>query len=198
MRARISLGGTYGRVLRRAVPLFLPSAVVATLCCGLAYGLVQQALRQGANDPQVQMAEDATARLNAGAAPPSVVGGTPVAVASSLAPFTVVFDTSGAVLATDGNLDGGAPIPPSGVLEEARRAGIDKVSWQPRAGVRVATVTVPWKGGTVMAGRSLRLVEERETALEGIAAAAWLLALVGSAAASLLGSWLWPTGGPRG
>ena len=36
------------------------------------------------------------------------------------------------------------------------------VTWQPREGVRVATVTARWGGGTVMAGRSLREVERRE------------------------------------
>ncbi len=65
------------------------------------------------------------------------------------------------------------------------------MTWQPRAGVRIATVTVPWTGGTVMAGRSLRLVEERESHLELLVAAGWLVILVGLALSSLIGSWIW-------
>jgi hypothetical protein len=49
--------------------------------------------------------------------------------------------------------------------------------WQPREAVRIATVTVAWKGGTVLAGRSLRLVEQRVTTAELIAGAAWLATL---------------------
>jgi hypothetical protein len=41
---------------------WLPIAVVTAAFCGLAYLTVQQSLRQGANDPQIQMAEDAAAR----------------------------------------------------------------------------------------------------------------------------------------
>jgi hypothetical protein len=53
-------------------------------------------------------------------------------------------------------------------------------------------VVVAWKGGTVLAGRSLRLVEQRETNAELIAGAAWLAMLAALAAASILAAWLWP------
>ncbi len=41
----------------------LPFAVAVTGFCLLAYVTVQQSLRQGANDPQIQMAQDAVAAL---------------------------------------------------------------------------------------------------------------------------------------
>ena len=47
--------------LRRTLAFFLPVAVLATLCCGLVYAALQHDLRTGANDPQIQLAED-TAR----------------------------------------------------------------------------------------------------------------------------------------
>src|SRR4249919_220504 len=142
---------------RRTLAFFLPGVVLATALCGLVYVAVQQDLRTGANDPQQQIVEDAAARLDAGAAPTAIVGPGTVDIARSLAPFVVVYDGSGAVLATDGMLDGVAPRVPHGVLESARASGRDAVTWQPRSGVRVATVTVPWSGGTVLAGRSLRV-----------------------------------------
>lgn len=179
--------------LRRVLAFFLPLAVLATLCCGLVYTAVQQDLRMGANDPQLQLAEDAAQALDAGAPPASLVGSPKVDVASSLAPFVAIFDTSGAVLATDGRLDGHDPVPPLGVLDAARADPPNKVTWQPREGVRIASVTVPWSGGTVLAGRSLREVERQEDDILLIAAAAWLVMLVALGAAALIAAWLWPS-----
>jgi len=187
--------------LRRTLAIFLPVAVLATLCCGLVYTAVQQDLRMAANDPQLQLAEDAARALDAGAQPAGLVGAANVDIASSLAPFVVISDTSGAILATDGRLDGHDPVPPLGVLDAARADPPNKVTWQPRAGVRVASVTVPWKGGTVLAGRSLREVERQENDILVIAAAAWLVMMIALAAAALVASWLWPSraeSGPSG
>ena len=178
--------------LHRAFAIFLPSAVLATALCGLVYTVVQQDLRTGANDPQEQLAEDVAARLDVGAAPSSVVGPTQVDVARSLAPFIVVYDKTGVALASDGVLDGKPPMLPAGVLESATATGRDAVTWQPREGVRVATVTIPWNGGTVTSGRSLRLVEERESAMEVIVAAAWVAMLIAVAIAAIVAAWLCP------
>lgn len=179
-------------LLRRALAFFFPVAALATLACVLVYAAVQQDLRSGANDPQFQLAEDAAAALDAGAAPSTLVAGTKVDLSRSLAPFLVIFDVSGAVLATDGVLDGHDPVPPQGVLESARLDPPDTVTWQPREGVRIAQVSVRWQGGTVLAGRSLREVERREDQALLIAAAAWLAGLVGLAGAALVAAWLWP------
>ena len=178
--------------VRRALAFFLPVAVLATLCCGLVYAADQQNLRSGANDPQIQMTQDAASALDAGAQPTSLVSVSRVDVAHSLAPFLVIFDSSGRVLATDGQLDGHDPIPPSGVLASAANNPPDIVTWQPRGGVRIAAVVVPWQGGTVLAGRSLAQVEIREDNALLIVLAAWLAMLVALTLASLAAAWLWP------
>ena len=179
--------------LRRAAAIFLPVAVLATMMCGLIYAEVQQDQRSGANDPQFQMAEDAAARLNAGAETASVVeSARAVDVATSLAPFTIVFDRGHAVLATDATLDGGQPAPPAGVLDSARPSSPNAVTWQPRDGVRIAAVVVAWSGGTVLVGRSLRRVEQQESSAELIAGAAWLETVAALAVASVAAAWLWP------
>jgi hypothetical protein len=179
--------------MRRTVAIFLPVAVLATLTCGLVYLEVQQALRSGANDPQFQVAEDAASRLDTGVSPAAVVGpGDSVDLASSLAPFVIVFDRNGRILATNATLDGGQPAPPRGVLDAARPGSPNAVTWQPRGGVRIASVTVSWSGGTVLAGRSLRRVENQEWNAELIAGAVWLVALAALAVASAAAAWLWP------
>ena len=181
-----------GMRLRLAILLFLPLAVVATGLAGLVYLVAQQDGRWLANEPQVQLAEDAAARLDAGGSPADQVGRVPVDIARSLAPFVVVYGTSGDILATDGTLDGAPPAVPPGILANARATGRDAITWQPRAGVRIATVTVPWRGGSVLAGRSLRLVEEHASALELMVAAAWLATLAALAIAAGVAARLWP------
>jgi hypothetical protein len=170
--------------VRRIVVGLLPAALVLTVACGISYGEAQQVLRGSANDPQVQLAEDAARALDGGAAPATLTGpGSAVAslagpgtvdVGVSLAPFLAVYDAAGTVVATNGALDGAPPVPPAGVLGAARSSGRDVVTWQPRPGVRIAAVAVGWSGGSVVAGRSLRLVEEREDNALVIATAAWL------------------------
>jgi len=158
---------------------------------------VQQSLRSGANDPQYQMAADAGAQLDAGAAPAAVVGsGRAVDLATSLAPFIIVFDRNHSILATNATLDSAQPAPPHGVLDAARPSDPNVVTWQPRTGVRIATVTVTWLGGTVLAGRSLQQVEVRETNAELIAGLIWLASLVALLAASIGAGWLWPAAPP--
>jgi len=66
------------------------------------------------------------------------------------------------------------------------------VTWQPQAGVRIAAVVLPWRGGTVLARRSLRLVEERIDGLTELAALAVLCGLVVVAAVAVLAAILWP------
>ena len=108
-------------------------------------------------------------------------------------PFVVVFDAAGSVVATDGELDGHDPVPPRGVLEAARAGAPNVVTWQPRSGVRVATVTTRWQGGTVLAGRSLREVERRENDALLLVAAAWLAMMVALGVSALVAAWLWPS-----
>ena len=179
---------------RRCLAFFVPSATVLTLACLITALAVQQDLRQGSDDPQHQLAEDAAARLDAGEAPSAVAGSGHIDVATSLAPFVAIYDAGGKVLATGGQLDGAAPVPPPGVLDAARASGQDAVTWQPRAGVRVAIVVLPWHGGTVLAGRSLHRVEEMESKIEGLITFGWLGSLAAVAVASLVAAIVWPEG----
>ena len=180
-------------MIRRAVAIFLPVAVLATALAGLIYVEVQQDLRGGANDPQYQLAEDAAARLDAGATPGSVLdAANPVDLGAGLGAFVIVFDSNHRVIATSATLDGGSPAPPQAVLDAARPGSPSAVTWQPRDGVRIAAVTVAWKGGFVLAGRSLRRVEQQESTAELIAGAAWAATMIALLLASLATARMWP------
>jgi len=144
---------------------WLPLALAATLIIGLSYVLVQQDLRISANDPQIQMAEDAASSLGAGQSIESIVPATKIDIATSLAPYLVVYDDAGKPLASSGLLHNQMPSLPSGVFDYVRAKGENRITWQPEQGVRSAVVIARVTGarqGFVMAGRSLREVEARE------------------------------------
>ena len=165
--------------MRSILRHWLPIAVVVTALCGFVYVAVQQALRQGANDPQIQLAKDAADALERGEAVESVLPPT-VDVGRSLAPFLIVYSDAGEVLGSSGLLHGQIPALPSGVLEFVREHGEDRITWQPEPRVRIATVVVRFMGqkpGFALAGRSLHEVEKREVKVELMAGAAWAATL---------------------
>jgi hypothetical protein len=161
---------------------WLPLAVAVTVLAVTAFGIGQQILRSGANDPQVQLAEDAAAHLEAGASPGDVIPSGETDIANSLAPWVIVYGPNRRPLAGSARLDGKLAEYPASVFDNAPPGGRrNEVTWQPRAGVRAATVVVGFKGGWAVAGRSLRLVEEREDQVAGLAVAGWLAALIATA-----------------
>jgi hypothetical protein len=169
---------------------WLPLAVAVTVLSLLIYAAVQQAHRSAANDPQNQLAEDGAHSLAGGAAPAEVVGPRTVDIAASLAPWVMVVDGSNHVVASSARLDGRVPAIPAGVLDVARRRGGNGVTWQPRPGVRSATVEVAVAGGrgmVVVSGRSLREVEVREDRLWVGVCVAWLVAMAGTLVAAVIG-----------
>jgi hypothetical protein len=181
-----------GELIRRGVALFLPSAAALTIAAVVAFGAVQQDLRIGANDVPQQLAEDAVRYLEAGESPATVVGSKSVTIETSLVPFLAIYDASGTELASSGTVDGRPPSVPAGVLDSARATGRDAVTWQPRSGIRVAIVVMPWPGGTVVAGRSLRVIESRIEAIQLLVFEGLVAGLLIVAAAAAVAARVWP------
>jgi hypothetical protein len=187
--AGASRAGSAYMPVARGLLYWLPMALGITVLAALVYLAVQQNFRQTANDPQIQMAEDAAAQLEEGRQPQAVVGESKVDMARSLAPFLIVYDDTGRPVASSAQLDGQTPSIPEGVFETVRQSGEDRISWQPRPGVRSATVITHFGGshpGFVLAGRSLLEVEKRESQLTQMVAGAWIVALAGSLVLSVL------------
>ncbi len=175
--------------MSKNLKLWLLVAIVTTAMSSLVYAVVQQNLRLGANDPQIQMAEDMASELSDGQAPETVIPTTKIDMAKSLAPFVIIFDNSGKALASSTTLDSQTPTIPAGVLEYAKKNGENRLTWQPKIGVRNATVVTPYTGthsGYVLVGRSLREVEERVNMLGWYVATAWISTLVATALVILL------------
>jgi hypothetical protein len=171
------------KFVRSVLKQWIPLAVVIVALSGMLYLIPQQLLRQGANDPQIQQAEDAAAALAKGADPKTVVPQAVIDISQSMAPFRMVFDEAGRPLTWSGELNGKPPVPPFAVFDYVKHNGEDRITWQPEAGVRLATVIIKVEGanpGFVLSARSLREVEVRENQVLNLALLGMAVTLVAS------------------
>jgi len=166
--------------LKSILKSWLPFAVVISAFSMLAYASVQQAYRQGADDPQIQMANDAAEALLNGQNAEAIVPRVKVSVAKSLAPFYIIYDNNGNEIASSVTLDGKTPELPDGVLDSTRQLGENRFTWQPAGNVRIAAVIVAYRDGFILSGRNMREVEEREAQVGLFAGLTWILAMAGT------------------
>jgi len=143
----------------------LPFAITITLVSGTLYITFQQDIRVNrGNLPQAQLAEDIAVALEAGADPRALLqANTAIDFGKSLAPYAIVFNDNGQPIVSSGALDGNVPNLPAGVLDYTRAHREDRITWEPKPGVRSAIVIVRYEGknpGFILVGRSLRDVEE--------------------------------------
>jgi hypothetical protein len=81
-------------------------------------------------------------------------------MATNMAPFIIIYDKYGKVVAGNGYLNNSIPQVPIGVLAATEGHKINPVTWEPANKVRIASVSV--QGGNnyyVLGGRSLFTVE---------------------------------------
>ncbi|MGZ3753162.1 MAG: hypothetical protein ACXVB6_17985 [Mucilaginibacter sp.] len=159
-------------------------AALATALSGLIYIVGQQGFRQSADDPQYQLTEDAANAISKGADPRSLIStGTLAELTQTLSPYVVIYDTQGNIAAGNATLNGNPLKVPQGVLDYIQKNGHDHATWQPQAGVRQAMVGIlakaPGKNYIVIAGRSMRKIEERIATLGQQVAFGWLLTIFG-------------------
>jgi len=165
-----------GRILARWVQL----AALATATSLLVYLAVLQVGRQIANDPQLQIARDASVATAGGQPADAIVAGPQVDIGQSLAPWITMVDEKGAITSSSARLHGNLRTVPPGVFDLARQTGEVRVTWQPESGVRMATVVVHNRnGGFVVAGRSLEESEARTAAYGKMILLGWFATLIG-------------------
>ncbi len=142
-------------------------AIIATAVSGSMFLVVQQAVRMNANDPQIQLSEDAGIALAKGAMYSDIVLNRDIQsidIEKSLAPFVIIYDESGKAVVGSGVLNGSYPMIPTGVFERAKINGENRSTWQPSTSTRVALVTRHFSGeksGFVVSGRSMREIDKR-------------------------------------
>jgi len=102
----------------------------------------------------------------------------------------MLVDEHGQSVASSAILHAQVPIVPAGVVTMARNKGSHQGTWQPETGVRSVMVMVAWRGGFVVSGRSLRLVEQRVGDMEHLLLLLWALTMGDCASVALVGN-LW-------
>lgn len=154
------------------------AAVLISILFASIYLVAQQTLRQNANDPQIQLAEDNAASFTRGSTPSIIGDANKTDIANSLAPFLMIYDNNRQLVVASAVLDGNTPVLPPGVLSNTSETRENRLTWQPRGGVRIAAVVVKYKNGYILAGRSLREVEIRENDALYMVMIGWLISML--------------------
>lgn len=156
------------------------SCALVTIVIGTSAVLMQQTIRLGVNDELIQIASEAAQKLASGKLPSDVIPDSTVDPRTSMVAFVTVYDEKGVVVASSMGVNGLVPSPPVGVFDRAWEEGHYRVTWQPVAGARIATVIerVADKQQFVLAGRSLREIESRIGTLMWIAGFAWFSSII--------------------
>jgi len=170
------------KVLSETLKAWLPLAATIVIFSGLIYVAVQQNYRQAANDQPTQIAEDiANAIIQGMAEPGDILPPNKTDIKKNLLPFVLIYDDTGKQLGSSALLNDKDPEYPKGVLDSVKQQGEKKITWEPEAGVRMATVVTRYTGkfsGFVVVGRSLREVEAHINNLTAMTALATGLALI--------------------
>ncbi|MDP4116589.1 MAG: hypothetical protein Q8903_10655 [Bacteroidota bacterium] len=160
---------------------WLPQAIIITILCGFMYISVQQILRQLANDPQIQLAEDWANTLNKSGSVSTFTSKDSIDIGKSLAPFIIIYDSAGKPVISNGYLHYTTPSIPLGTLQSAKANGQNRLTWMPEKGVRIAAVITPYSSkagsGFVLAGRSLREVQMRISKIDVFCVSTWVILL---------------------
>lgn len=174
-------------------PVLIFNALVltglATVLALALYAIPQQVLRRGADDPQVEMADNLVGQLEQGITAGTAVPADKIEIAHSLSPFVIAFDDQGRPIASQAAINGQMPTLPKGTLDYVREHGEYRFTWRPSGATRIAAVVRRVHGdhpGFVLAGRSLREETLRQIAVKQMATLAWIamlaLIVVGTAA----------------
>lgn len=170
--------------MNKFILAFLPFAIAITFITGVVYVVLQQEIRNSANNPQIEVAEDAINLINSGASPMGLFLTKQIDIETRLKTFQIIYDDEGKVIGSNALLDKEAPIPPKGVFDYVRKNGESRITWEPKKGVRIAAVTKRFGGdnattsGFVLVGRSLREVEKREKNLGIEILFGWLATMI--------------------
>ncbi len=148
-----------------------------TILFGTMYGLVQQQNRLTANDMPTMLATEAARLINGGLDASTVGNSSPQDISTTRVPFIIVYDKKGKSVGGSGYLDKKLAQIPLGVLQHATAIKPNAVTWQPKSGVRLATVTVATKNNYVVGAQSLKATEDRDSTLLKLTALGYGLSL---------------------
>jgi hypothetical protein len=163
-------------VMNRLLP-WIAVLIMITAAFGTIYAVTQQAQRNDANSPQIQMSQDVATKLDDNANP-TVLMTSQVDINKSMAPFTVIYDKNGKPVAGSGFSNQKLPQIDKGVLESSQGKDYNAVTWKPSGDTRIAAVVVEANKYYVLSGRSLKEVEKNESTTLLISAIGWFVTVL--------------------
>ncbi len=166
--------------------LWLAIVGTATILLVAAYTMVQQETRLQADDSPLAIAQIAKHQLESGQDPSKVVPIVKTDLATDNTVFVTVTSADKKILASSAVLDSGTTLPPPGAFDYTAAHGSDHFTWQPRAGVRLATRMLKYNNGFVIAGQSLGQFEQRINEYTLMLVIAWLAILAWTSAVILV------------
>ncbi|MCX6383456.1 MAG: hypothetical protein NTV16_03075 [Actinobacteria bacterium] len=151
---------------------------LVTFTCLLTYVITQQALRLGANEQPVRLAVETSIKLENGQKAGDAVSAGIIDISKSLNAFIMIFDKDKNLVASSGKMGNNDPAYPKGVLSNIDKVGEERVTWQPQAGLRFATIAVKAGDYYVVAGQSLQETEILIGTVGRLVFLAWLACLI--------------------
>ena len=125
---------------RTEYQILLATLAAITFAAGSVIIGFQIVIREQANEPQRQMIDTFAAELRQSTGDLSIASHPKIDVASSQAPFVIVYDESKRVVASDAVLHETYPRIPDGVLAATDNGQINAITWNPEGKIRLATV----------------------------------------------------------
>jgi hypothetical protein len=168
-------------LVKRLLP-WCAALVITSLAFATIWIVALQFDRLAAVETPERLASQVAAEIRGGQT--STIDAQPhVDLSRSLAAFVVVENAQGSATSGSGYLSNALVSLPTETLGRAAASGTAFDSWEPRPGLRFATVTVRVGDQFVSAGQSLSPTESRDASFAPIIGGAWLLALIALGAA---------------
>lgn len=121
---------------------------------GCVYVCIQQSLRLSANEPAASAAKQVLVKLQSGRTPQNVLP-EKTDIRTSITPFVYIYDANQRLAATSAAYGSEDITYPKSILTEIGKSGENRVTWQPKLGLRFATVGIKYSGGYVIGCYSL-------------------------------------------
>jgi len=166
------------KTTKKIFALWVIMMFLVTFTSLLVYLAAQQTIRLGANDIPSQLAMETSIHLQNGQNAKDAIPAEKVDISKSLNGFVMVYDSSKNLVATSGTLDSSNPVYPKGVLDYLDQKTESRITWQPEAGLRFASVAIKYNNGYIVAARSLNEPERLIGKLGQLIFLAWLACAV--------------------
>lgn len=152
---------------------WVAAAVIVTIVFGTVYLTLQQIGRRAVNDAPAAALAAQIQQLDSDPAT-----GPRLELTKDSGTFLIVYGDDNKPVFTTVTLHGEVPDLPAGVLDTARTAGTDAVTWQPEPDLRMAVVARHAARRVVVAGQSLTPFENSDRWTQLILATGWLISMM--------------------